>query len=152
MPGLPHAPSIYLDDEDLGALCREVSERLRRHQRLRSLLDRLIGNRWEDFEAGLGTVLGASLFETGGVDIDLSWLSEFRDEIGAPEIEAVREVFLDACLIGFPLYAASAVNDIGDRLGELIGDMLTQTTPESFDVRMRQVQASLRAGALLSRL
>lgn len=152
MPGLPHAPSIYLDDEDLDALCRDVSERLRRHRRLRPLLDRLVGNRWEDFEAELGTVLGASLFQTGGINVDLSWLSELHDEIGTDEIEAVREVFLDACLTGLPLYAAAAVNDIGDHLGELIADLLTQATPETLDGRIRQVQATLRAGALLSRL
>ncbi|MCA0417549.1 MAG: hypothetical protein LCH80_02340 [Proteobacteria bacterium] len=57
--------ALGLDEDSLHDIVVILSERLRAHPRLRCPLDRVVGNRWSEFEHGLAHFLAALSARTG---------------------------------------------------------------------------------------
>jgi len=151
VPSSPIAPSNYFDEADLDALVREFSERLRRDTSLRPVLDRLIGNRWEDAEATVGAFLRATLFMLDCPQLDDDWFDRAAQSLDQNALERLGDILLDCALVALPLHSAAVIADIGDALTRQLGDVVALQGAARQD-RLLQVRGRLRAGALMARL
>ena len=151
MPCPVFAPSIYFDDSDLEALAREFSERIRGDAALRPVLDRLVGNRWEDAELAIIEFLHASLFMRCHSGIDEDWLIRAAYDLDVVTLDLLRDTLIDCAFVALPLHSAAVIAEISDALARLLGDVVSLEESD----RKRDLQylsERLRPGALMNRL
>lgn len=151
MPCSPFAPSNYFDDADLDALIREFSERIRSDGTLRPVLDRLVGNHWEDAELAIGDFLRATLFMLHCPQLDDDWFDRAAHELDQAALDRLGDILLDCALVALPLHSAAVIADIGDTLARQLGDLVSLQGPAR-QRRLQQLRGRLKAGALMGRL
>jgi hypothetical protein len=150
MPSLVSAPSVYFEGSEIRALVAEFSERLRRDQRVRPALDRLIGNHWFEAEQNAETFLVATLFSTNLPDVDWEFLSRAIEVLGRDEIDAMAEIMLECALLTFPLQSAAAVIEVSEMLANAIGSVAScegAVRPQ----RLNDVYSRISTGTLMGR-
>ncbi|MEH6718411.1 MAG: hypothetical protein V7704_05965 [Aurantimonas endophytica] len=151
MPCPVFAPSIYFDDSDLEALAREFSERIRGDAALRPVLDRLVGNRWEDAELAIIEFLHASLFMRCHSGIDEDWLTRAAYDLNVVTLDLLRDILIDCAFVALPLHSAAVIAEISDALARFLGDVVSLEESD----RKRDLQyllERLRSGALMNRI
>ncbi|MEF2554606.1 hypothetical protein VQ042_25540 [Aurantimonas sp. A2-1-M11] len=151
MPCSSFAPSIYFDDSDLDALAREFSERIRADSTLRPVLDRLVGNRWEDAELAITDFLHASLFLQSHPQIDEDWLTRAAHDLNLATLDRLGDILLDCALVALPLHSAAVIAEISDALACLLGDVVSLEDADR-KRRLPYLYDRLRSGALMNRL
>ncbi len=143
--------SIFVDDDILREIVQSLSERLRRHRRLRGGLDRVIGNRWEEFEQAFGHFLGALLLQTGEQGGGIIALHEAFPELAPDHVRDACEVFMEAALEVLPFHAAASLSELSEHVGALVLHALEPSTAQAaaipLDRRLREAEETLRAGA-----
>lgn len=144
-------PSIFVDDEILHDIVRSLSERLRRHARLRCGLDRIIGNRWEEFEQDFARFLGALLLQSGEQGGGIVALHESFPELRPEHVRDACEVFMEAALEVMPFHAAASLSELSEHVGGLVLRALEPPTEAAAALplarRLSEAEAALRAGA-----
>jgi hypothetical protein len=151
MPFSPLAPAIFFDEDDIAGLIVALSERLRRDPRVRSVMDRLVGNRWYEAEQEIGAFLSASILMSAPPTIDFDWLARAMGVLTPDDIDALADILLAAALTAFPLHSAAVVSEICDRLVEL-ARWIVGADSEERRQRLVEVHDRIRAGALMSGL
>jgi hypothetical protein len=119
MPFSPLAPAVFFDDDDIAGLITVLSERLRRDQRVRPVMDKLVGNHWYEAEQEIGAFLAASVFLSSRPRIDAEWLAAAMEVLAPEDVDALADIMLSAALSAFPLQSAAVVAEICDRLAEM---------------------------------
>jgi truncated hemoglobin YjbI len=114
MPFMPLDPSIYIDDNVIGDLVEELSHRLRRDPHLRPLLDRLVGNRWDEFENGFARFWRAVVLQTGSHTEYVASVSNHFPDLNPEDVRRLSDIFLEASLTVVPLHAAACFSEISD--------------------------------------
>jgi truncated hemoglobin YjbI len=150
MPCLPHDPSIFIEEDTISELVAAFSERLRRSSRLRPLFDRLVGNRWLEFEEQIAAFWTQVLlqFPTDPRQIDAAFHA--AASLDGDDVEALAAVWLDACLAVFPLHAAASVTELAERIERVIHTALQLArTAEDGGIAAREAaRTTLKAGAI----
>ena len=144
-------PSIFVDDDILHEIVQSLSERLRRHRRLRGGLDKVIGNRWQEFEEGFARFLGALLLQTGEQGGGIVALHEVFPELAPDHVRDACEVFMQAALEVLPFHAAASLSELSEHVGALVLRALEPATEAAAAMplarRLSEAEAALRAGA-----
>ncbi|WP_157089725.1 hypothetical protein [Bosea sp. WAO] len=146
-------PSIFVDDDILRDIAESLSERLRRHRRLRGGLDRIIGNRWQEFEDDFARFLGALLFQTGEHGGAIVALHEAFPALEPDHVRDACEVFMEAALEVLPFHAAASLSELSEHVGALVLRALEPATSAAAAVplaqRLNEAEEALRLGASL---
>lgn len=151
MTRLVFDPALGLDEDALLDVVVALSERLRAHPNLRRPLDRVIGNRWADFELGLAHFLTAARARTGNHGGGLSAVFDAFPELTPEHVSDARDLFVETALAALPLHAAASLSDLADRVCDLALYALRplpggpSTVP--LNQRIRQAEEMLRLGA-----
>lgn len=144
-------PSIFVDDDILHEIVQSLSERLRRHRRLRGGLDRIIGNRWQEFEDSFARFLGALLLQTGEQGGGIVALYEAFPELEPDHVRDACEVFMEAALEVLPFHAAASLSELSEHVGALVLRALEPATAAAAAMplarRLSEAEEALRAGA-----
>lgn len=144
-------PSIFVDDEILHEIVQSLSERLRRHAGLRSGLDRVIGNRWEEFERDFAHFLGALLEQTGDHGGGIVALHQSFSALQPQHVRDACEVFMEAALEVLPFHAAASLSELSEHVGALVLRALEPATTTAaampLALRLNEAEEALRAGA-----
>ncbi len=141
MPCLPHDPSIYLDESTVSELVIDFSMRLRRNAALRTVLNRLVGNRWLEFEQGFGRICESILLQQEMEEDLIDVFFAHFDALSADDLAEAGGVFLDACLASLPLHAAASVNELFEKAAEVLYTALAEN---------RTAEAAHRARTILT--
>ena len=153
MAALVLDPSIFVDDEILHEIVQSLSERLRRHAGLRSGLDRVIGNRWEEFERDFAHFLGALLEQTGDHGGGIVALHQNFPALQPQHVRDACEVFMEAALEVLPFHAAASLSELSEHVGALVLRALEPATTAAaampLALRLNEAEEALRAGASL---
>jgi hypothetical protein len=150
MPYLRSAPSVFFEHSELRGLVAEFSERVRRDQRVRAAMDRLIGNRWLDAEQAAETFLSATLFLEACPEVDAGFLERAVHVLGPAEINALAEIMLDCALVAFPMQSAGAIFEVANMLAEAIKAAAASDKRERRHQLMK-LHSRLSAGTLMNR-
>lgn len=150
MPCLPHDPSIFIEEDTILELVAEFSDRLRRSQQLRPIFDRLVGNRWLDFEEQMAAFWTRVLLQAPTDPRQIDEAVHAVATLGANDITALAAVWLDACLSVFPLHAAASVTELAERIERVIHTALqsTLTTGDGGFAAFEAAKTTLKAGAI----
>lgn len=108
-----------LDEDSLHDVVIALSERLRAHPRLRHPLDRIVGNRWSDFEQGLQHFLAALGARTGDHGGGLAAAFEAFPQLTPEHVADLRDLFVETALAVLPLHAAAGLSELADRVCDL---------------------------------
>jgi len=143
--------ALCLDEDSLRDVVVAFSERLRAHPRLRSPLDRIVGNRWHDFEVGLAHFLDALIARTGDHGGGLLALYEAFPELASEHVADARDLFLETALAVLPLHAAASLSGLADSVCDLALRALRPPTGAASATplahRIRDAEEALRVGA-----
>ncbi len=150
MPFLRSAPSVFFEDSELRDLVAEFSERVRRDQRVRGAMDRLIGNRWLDAEQGAEAFLNSTLFLEARPEVDADFLERAVHILRPAEIDALAEIMLDCALVAFPVQSAGAIVEVANMLAGAIKTVAASEARERRD-QLIKVHSRLSAGTLMNR-
>lgn len=146
--------ALGVDEDGLREVVVTLSERLRAHPRLRRPLDRVIGNRWSEFEGGLAHFLAALSARTGDHGGGLLTLYEAFPELNPELVSDARDLFVETALAVLPLHAAASLSDLADRVCDLVLQALNPRPGKASTVplkrRIEQAEEVLRIGAGLS--
>lgn len=142
--------ALGLDEDSLQDVVVALSERLRAHPRLRRPLDRIVGNRWDDFEIGLAHFLTALLRRTGDHGGGLLALYEAFPELAAEHVADARDLFMETAFAVLPLYAAASLLELADGVCDLAVRALCSQREADCTVplihRIREADQVLRIG------
>lgn len=151
MPPLLHDPSIFLDECTLHEIVLELSDRLRRHPRLRTPLDRVVGNRWHEFEDDFATFLSELTWLSGQQGGGIVALFEAFPDLGPEHVADACEVFMEAVLTVLPLHAAAAMTELAERVCDLALRALRPSSKLAVAIplaeRLKDADYALRVGA-----
>lgn len=140
-----------LDEDSLCDFVVILSERLRAHPRLRGPLDRVIGNRWSEFELDLTHFIAALGARTGDHGGGLVALFEAFPELAPEHVAEVRDLLVETALAVLPLHAAASLSDITDRICDLVLRILRplpgQAGTMPLSLRIGEAEEILRIGA-----
>lgn len=145
MPCLPFDPSVYLESEDISQFAADVCERLRASDGLRPLLNRCVGNRWQEFEQGLANTMAGELFSEAPRVPELEWL--LLPEAAQAVLEEGYGHILDSCLACFPLHAAATLIDLADNWAAALQSVARQPSPGRA-IALAHLQQRIAAGAM----
>ena len=143
--------ALGLDEDSLHDVVVILSERLRAHPRLRRPLDRVVGNRWSEFEHDLAHFLAALSARTGDHGGGLAALFEAFPELAPVHVADARDLFVESALAVLPLHAAASLSDLAENICDLALRALrplpgeTGVTPLS--LRIEKAEETLRIGA-----
>jgi hypothetical protein len=144
---------LCLDEDSLRDIILAFSERLRAHARLRSPLDRIVGNRWYDFEVGLEHFLTALIARTGDHGGGLLALYEAFPALAPEHVTDARDLFMETALTILPLHAAASLSELADSVCDLALRALNPETGTAITMplacRIREAEEALRIGANL---
>jgi hypothetical protein len=147
MPFMPLDPSIYIDDSVIGDLVDELSYRLRKDPHLRPLLDRLVGNRWLEFEIGFARFWRAVVLQTGSHAEYVALVSIHFPDLNPEDVRRLSDIFLEASLAAVPLHAAACFSEISDAALSALGSALREEG-QARSIRLLAVRESLIAGGV----
>ena len=108
-----------LDEDSLHDVVATLSERLRAHPRLRRPLDRVVGNRWAEFEHDLTHFIAALGARTGDHGGGLAALFEAFPELAPEHVVDVRDLCVETALAILPLHADASLSDLADSVCDL---------------------------------
>lgn len=152
MANLPNNPSVDLDAETAKALAVCFSDLLRREPLLFGHLNRLVGNKWEEFETSLTRFVLDIAFATGEQRLSLRNIHQQCPDLSRDALSACEFAFIRACFQTFPLHAAATLAEPATRLVKLFEDALfTKEEANSAATRERLLAVAddaLRIGAL----
>ena len=140
-----------LDEDSLHDVVATLSERLRAHPLLRRPLDRVVGNRWSEFEHDLAHFLAALSARTGDHGGGLAALFEAFPELAPEHVADARDLFVESALAVLPLHAAASLSDVADRVCDLALRALHPRPGETgampLSARIDEAEEALRIGA-----
>ena len=140
-----------LDEDSLHDVVAALSERLRAHPRLRRPLDRIIGNRWSEFEHDLAHFIAALGARTGDHGGGLAALFEAFPELAPEHVADARDLFVETALTVLPLHAAASLSDLADRVCDLALRALCPQAGQAdalpLSLRIGKAEEILRIGA-----
>jgi truncated hemoglobin YjbI len=150
MPCLPHDPSILIEEDTIAELVAEFSDRLRRSQRLRPLFDRLVGNRWLDFEEQIAAFWTRVLLQDPTDPRQVDEALHAVAGLGADDIAALAAIWLESCLAVFPFHAAASVTELAERIERVIQTALesARTAGDGGIAAFEAAKTTLKAGAI----
>ena len=144
-------PVLFFEPDELDALVREFSERIRRNAELAPALSQLIGNRWEQAEAAAVGFLACALSWDGRPEIDETILQRAGSLLRAQDVQHLLDALLESALKCLPLQSAALVSGIADDLGAVLKAIIAVEGPARRKL-LRETHAKLSAGALRSSL
>ena len=139
-----------LDEDSLHDVVVALSDRLRAHPCLRRPLDRIIGNRWFEFEHDLAHFIAALGARTGDHGGGLAALFDAFPELKPEHVADARDLFVEAALAVLPLHAAASLSGLADTVCDLVLRALCPTAKSSatpLPLRIGQAEEALRIGA-----
>ncbi len=150
MPCLPHDPSIFIDEDTIPELVEELSLRLRRNPLLRPVFDRLVGNRWYDFEQELTAFWLQILLQEGGHENAVEAAFGAGDRFEAEHIREACTVFLESSLAVLPFHAAASFTELAERIADVLIEAVGPKGLPAATRRKRLLEAEtiLKAGAI----
>lgn len=151
MTGLVFDRRLGPDADSLHEIVTLLSDRLRSHPRLRGALDRIVGNRWQEFEEGLEQFLSALMARTGDHGGGILALYEAFPELTPAHVMDACDLFMETAMTVLPLHSAASLAELSDSIGELV---LKALQPGGGPLaalplagRLREVDEALRSGA-----
>jgi hypothetical protein len=143
--------ALGLDEDSLHDVVVILSERLRAHPRLRRPLDRVVGNRWSEFERDLTHFITALSARTGDHGGGLAVLFEAFPELAPEHVADARDLFVESALAVLPLHAAASLSDLADSICDLaLRALCPQAGREGakpLSLRVGEAEEALRIGA-----
>ncbi|SIR35882.1 hypothetical protein [Bosea sp. TND4EK4] len=140
-----------LDEDSLHDVVAVLSERLRAHPRLRRPLDRVVGNRWAEFEHDLTHFIAALSARTGDHGGGLAALFDAFPELAPEHVADARDLFVESALAILPLHAAASLSDLADSVCDLTLRALRLQSSETSAIplprRISEAEEALRIGA-----
>jgi hypothetical protein len=141
------------DEDSLHDVVATLSERLRAHPRLRRPLDRVVGNRWSEFEHDLMHFIAALGARTGDHGGGLAALFEAFPDLAPEHVTDARDLFVETALTVLPLHTAASLSDIADRVCDLalraLRPLPGETSSMPLSHRISEAEEALRIGASL---
>lgn len=139
-----------LAEDSLRDVVATLSERLRAHPRLRRPLDRVVGNRWSEFEHDLTHFIAVIGGRTGDHGGGLAALFEAFPELTPEHVADARDLFIDSALAVLPLHAAASLSDLADGVCDLALSILCPRTRQEgampLSLRISRAEEVLRIG------
>lgn len=150
MPCLPHDPSIFIEEDTIPELVAEFSDRLRRSRQLRPVFDRLVGNRWLDFEEQIAAFWTRVLLQDPTDPRQIDEAFRAAAVLGADDVATLAAIWLDACLAVFPFHAAASVTELAERIERVIHTALesARAAEDGGIAAFEAARATLKAGAI----
>ncbi|SDH07640.1 hypothetical protein [Bosea robiniae] len=140
-----------LDEDSLHDVVATLSERLRAHSGLRRPLDRVVGNRWSEFEHDLAHFIAALGARTGDHGGGLAAVFAAFPELAPEHVIDARDLFAEAALAVLPLHAAASLSELTDRVCDLALRALRpqpgQDVTMPLSHRISEAEEALRIGA-----
>lgn len=153
MTGLVFDRVLGPDADSLHEIVVVLSDRLRSHPRLRHALDRIVGNRWQEFEEGLERFLAALMARTGYHGGGILALYEAFPELTPAHVVDACDLFMETAMTVLPMHAAASLAELSDSIGELVLQALRPAagplTSVSLARRIQEAEEALRLGASL---
>lgn len=140
-----------LDEDSLRDVVATLCERLCAHPRLRRPLDRVVGNRWLEFENDLTHFIAALGARTGDHGGGLAALFHAFPELTPEHVADARDLFVESALAVLPLHAAASLSDMADRVCDLALRTLSPQPDDSrarpLSIRIIEAEEALQIGA-----
>jgi hypothetical protein len=152
MAPLPNNPSVDMDAETAADLAVRFSDLLRREPLLFVHLNRLVGNRWEEFEVGFADIVLDIAFATGEQRLSLSAIHQKCPDLSQAAVDACEHAFIQACFQILPLHAAAMVAEPANRIAKLFKNALfskgKSNSAAASEKLLAAADEALRVGAL----